>query len=70
VNTTALITHWSMEGTMRDLLRGRDRPEDPVEPSRPEADAAAALAEAVDEANYVLVKRPDDDEWQPLVSDE
>jgi hypothetical protein len=66
VNTTALITHWSMEGTMRDLLQPPGFPEEIVAPAAIET----AAGEPTAEPSYVLVKRPDEDEWQPLLSDD
>lgn len=80
VNTTGLIVHWSMEGTMRDLLK-RSEPvdEDPAPeaapPSEQVVEAEVAPVEIVPvetppEPDYVLVKRPEDDEWRPLVADD
>ena len=66
MNTTALIVHWSMEGTMRDLLQGRHRNDEEAAP----APGLEPPDEPPVEPDYVLVKRPGDDEWQPLVTDD
>jgi hypothetical protein len=69
VNTTALITHWTMEGARADLDRG----------FRPSVDILAAVselssdpvvepasAEAQSQPTPLLVKRAGEDDWQPL----
>jgi hypothetical protein len=73
MNTTRLIRNWSMEGALDELNR-RFAP--------PATDIIAAVAEGESEPagdaavtddparSYVLVKRPGEDDWQPLVSDE
>lgn len=62
MNTTGLIAHWSMGGAREDLS-GQFRSGSDLEglPSSPEPDRTEAPA------SPFLVKRPDEDEWQPLL---
>jgi hypothetical protein len=50
-----------MDGTMRDLLKPLRR--DELDDATPSVDRTVEVSTQVDD---VMVKRPDDAEWQPL----
>jgi hypothetical protein len=64
MNTTGLIAHWSMSGAREDLCEQfRSVSELEETPSSPERDRVEAPA-----ASSLHVRRPDEDEWQPLLA--
>jgi hypothetical protein len=69
VNTTALITHWTMGDDEPDLDRSFAPSVDilaAVSERSTEPDAEAAPQEAEDHRGPLLVKRAGEDDWQPL----
>ena len=67
MNTTGLISNWSMAGAREELQRRY----------APATDILAAVAEGDDEPqddatsapqSHVMVKRAGEDDWQPLVA--
>lgn len=62
MNTTRLIAHWSMSGARQDLSEQfRSVTELDETPSSPEDAVEAPVTP-------LLVRRPDDDEWEPLLA--
>jgi hypothetical protein len=70
VNTTALITHWSMEGARRDLDVRFGSAVDILatvsEQSRESTDDEASEAPSAP-SRPLMVKQAGDDDWEPLV---
>jgi hypothetical protein len=63
MNTTRLIAHWSMSGARQDLSdQFRSVTELEETPSSPESEPVEAPV------TPLLVRRPDEDEWEPLVA--
>lgn len=69
MNTTALITHWTMDGARGDLDRRFSPSVDilaAVSELTPEPVEAEVHMDAPAAPSPLLVKRAGDDEWQPL----
>jgi hypothetical protein len=63
MNTTRLIAHWSMSGAREDVseqFRSVTELEETPSPSEPDPVEAPVVP--------LLVRRPDEDEWEPLVA--
>jgi hypothetical protein len=63
MNTTGLIAQWSMSGARQDLSE-QFRPVGEVEAAQPSPEPDPVEAPVT----HLLVKRPDEDEWQPLAA--
>jgi hypothetical protein len=67
VNTTGLITHWSMEGAMHDIDRRFGPAVDILAAvAEPASEPLSETVQPAESTSTLLVKRAGDDEWQPL----